>query len=130
MPEGHEWENYHNEEMVSDRNIIWLEPGPWVEGCRYSVTCQGGCWGNQQPGAFSFHPLFPAQGLAHELHQLKVKGPKVTAVTVNQPPEARAGRTSLDRGGANEDGGCLLNQGGFSNAEEYQSKTKTNSYSP
>lgn len=91
MPEGHEWENYHDEEMVSDRNIIWLEPGPWVEGCRYSVTCQGGCWGNQQPGAFSFHPLFPAQGLAHELHQLKVKGPKVTAVTVNQPPEARAG---------------------------------------
>lgn len=66
MPEGQEWENYHNQEMVTDRNIIWLELGPWVEGCRYSVTTsQGGCWGNQQPDTFSFYPLVLGQGLSH-----------------------------------------------------------------
>lgn len=42
----------------------------------------------------------------------------MTAVTVSQPPEARAGQRSLDiAGGANEDRECLLNQEGFSNVE-------------
>lgn len=111
MPEGQEWDNY-NEEMVTDRNIIWLELGPWVEGCKYSVTtCQGGCWGNQQPAAFSVYPLVLGQGLS-QLQQLKVKGPKMIVMTVNQPPGPRAGWRSIGTGeGQMKMGGMLTKSG-------------------
>ena len=49
----------------------------------------------------------------------------MTAVSVSQPPEASAGRRSLDTvGGANEDGECLLSQKGFSNVERVSKQNK------